>query len=197
MHENGRDLELKSYPTQSSQGADVEEVAYDDCRLCRVVRRILCLKLKPVAENFLRRIDIEVVQNGVATRRAAMALLDTGCPKNLMSGKLASNLGIKIRCRPGIPLFEGVGGGEFRTVGQVTGRWSCKDQPGKSRLGFDPKYYDGIWEISDNYNERYDVIIGRETITRYDLFKVKRELAGPVSYRHLPEQIDCMYSIQV
>lgn len=164
-------------------------------RLILFLQACLGLNQEPMDETFARRIHIEVVEHGHMKCFFAIAILDTGCPVNLMSQELALKLGFTPESNEGVPILEALGGGEFRTIGQVKGRWSCRHNLKRSCLGFDPRYYDDTWEVSSKPGERYDVIIGRETITKYALLKVKRELAAPAAYRTLPAEVDCMHSL--
>jgi hypothetical protein len=138
-------------------------------------------------DDLLRIIIIEILVDGYPKRRAAMALIDTGCPIDLMSGSLATEFGIKFSTWKGEIVLDTLGKGTFKSVGKVSGRWAA----GKH---FDPKFYDGTWHVSENV-ESWDVIIGRNTIKKYGLFKVKRELAAPASHRSAPPSLDSMFTL--
>ncbi|KAF2799789.1 hypothetical protein K505DRAFT_413437 [Melanomma pulvis-pyrius CBS 109.77] len=141
-------------------------------------------------DDLLRVIDIEIIVDGHQVRRTAIALIDTGCPKNLMRQSLAAKFGVTFSSAGGNNLIlETIGNGSFESVGEVVGRWASKKDPRKSRLGFDPKYYDATWHVSDMM-ERWDVIIGLETISKHGLLMVKRELAAPAAFRRAPRQLD-------
>ena len=54
-------------------------------------------------------------------------------------------------------IINTLGMGKFRSLGRIERRWS-----------FEPKFYQGVWEVSDK-NETYDVIIGWDTMVELKL----------------------------
>lgn len=125
-------------------------------------------------DNCVRRIYIEVLVNDQFVCRPVMALFDTGCPRNLVSRTMASTLGVESLAFEGRPILDTLGTDKFRTLGQVERRWAC------DHSGFAPKFYDGVWEVSDKL-EPYDVIIGLETMIANKLFKLSPALSASVS----------------
>lgn len=113
----------------------------------------------PVNDGSIRRTEL----------RAARALFDTGCRKNLMSRAMASKINVNYSAHEGEPIIYTLGKDEFRSLGQIERRWSC------TKSGFEPKFYSAVWEVSDK-DEMYDVIVGRDTIIENRLFEVSVEL---------------------
>jgi hypothetical protein len=144
-----------------------------------------------VDDELKRFVDIEIMVNGRPVCYRAVAIFDTGCPHNLISRDLAARFGATFSSVPGKPLLDTLGNGTFNSVGQITGRWACKQYTYKSRLGFKAKYYDGDWYVSET-DEPWDVIIGLNTIKAYGLFKINRELAAAGGFRYPPRKLDRM-----
>jgi hypothetical protein len=124
-------------------------------------------------------------------------LFDTGCPETLMSRKLAETLGFSCPSGTGKPILESLCGGQVITMGQVAGRWACGINPSKSRLALDPRHYDGVWEVSGNQDDRYDVIFGRDMIVKYGLLGFKPKLAAPASYITSLPQVDSKFPLSI
>jgi hypothetical protein len=142
-------------------------------------------------DELQRYVDVEVMVNDRPVCSRAVAIFDTGCPHNLMSRELAARFGATFSSVPGKPILDTLSNGTFNSVGQITGRWACNQRACKSRLDFKPKYYDDDWYVSET-NEQWDVIIGLNTIKRYGLLKIKRELAAAGGFRYPPRNLDGM-----
>ena len=119
-----------------------------------------------------------------------IALIDPHCPVNLMSRHFAELFGETFGSAKGKPILNGLGGGEFRSVGTLSGRWHCKETKKyhNRKVSFDPKYLEAEWKVSESV-EPFDVIIGQETIRGYDLLKAKNEIAAP-TFRYNHDKID-------
>jgi len=120
-------------------------------------------------EKKVLSIYVEVQVGGECQRRVARALFDPGCGKNLMSRGMASKLNIHYPDRFGKPILNTIGMDEFRSLGQIEGRWSCNN------ARFEPRFYDAVWEVSDTH-VIYDIIIGNDTITENRFLKWSEEL---------------------
>ena len=114
-------------------------------------------------------------EQGNEILRHARAKFDTGNPENLISSAFLSKFGslIPIKRNKRV-ILELPGGGKYTSVGRLSGRWTCKlnDPP----LHFDAKFMDAEFEVS-NSAERFDVVIGSNTIQKEHLLEVRHGLA--------------------
>ena len=134
----------------------------------------------PPDNDFLREGRIAVTTgNGEERLHAGMILFDTGCDLNLMSLQFATALGFDSDKLGTVaaPILEGLGGSLFTSVGHITCRWTLASHAFKksSRLYVDPKWYKSKFEVSTR-NERFDLIIGRNTIVDFGLLSIKPAL---------------------
>lgn len=106
-----------------------------------------------------------------------------------MSRHFAELFGKTFGSAKGKQILNGLGGGEFRSIGTLSGRWFCKETNiyHNRKVSFDSKYLEAEWEVSGSV-ERFDVIIGQETIRGYDLLEAKNEIAAPTFRKH--DEID-------
>jgi hypothetical protein len=111
-------------------------------------------------------IDIEVLVGDGHFLYSAIAVVDTGCPRNLMCRTLASELGNKFLASRGDDILHTLGTDNFRSLGKRIHRW---------RFQAGQKFYEGVWEISDK-EEEFEVIIGRDTMIHNKLLKLSPDL---------------------
>jgi len=147
-------------------------------------------KLEETYDNLQRPILVEIMVDGRPILRNGIALIDPHCPVNLMSRHFAELFGETFGSAKGKQILNGLGGGEFRSVGTLSGRWFCRETKKyhNRKVSFDPKYLEAEWEVSESV-ERFDVIIGQETIRGYDLLEAKNEIAAP-TFRYKHDEID-------
>ncbi|KAF2655456.1 hypothetical protein K491DRAFT_428844 [Lophiostoma macrostomum CBS 122681] len=165
----------------------------------RLLLRILQLHHGSTDDSFLRSVVVEVVYNGSPVRRTALALFDTGSPTTLMSRTLAESLGLTFSSENGRVLLNGLGGGQFVSVGKIHGRWTCSKNSPTSRFSSEPRHYNGVWEVSGRYDDGFDVIFGRDTIVTHRLLEVKRKLAATATHRRCHSKVDseCLRLLQL
>lgn len=143
-------------------------------------------KLEEIYDNLQRSISVEIMVDGRPILRNGIALIDPHCPANLMSRDFAVLFTETFGSPKGKLTLIGLGGGEFRSVGTLSGRWFCQETKKyhNRKISFDPKYLEAEWQVSES-DERFDAIIGQETIRRYDLLEAKNEIAAPTfRYKH-------------
>lgn len=146
--------------------------------------RAIILRLLPKKRRkyrFTWDVSIEVLSNGRHSCRNAAALIDTGCPKDLMSRDFARILGDPFQSFDDLTL-ETLAGTEFNSIGQVAGRWCCFESP-RSWFNFPPKYMESVWHVGEE-TAGFDIIIGSETINKYRLLE-RVILAAPAGVRAL------------
>ncbi|KAF2475309.1 uncharacterized protein BDR25DRAFT_340117 [Lindgomyces ingoldianus] len=133
-------------------------------------------KLK-AEEDFVRTIMIAFVVDKQGSKeevlRYARAKFDTGNPINLISPKFVRSFGIEIDHGEEQVKLTLPGNGKFKSIATLPGRW-CAEGSGRT-FYFDPRFYNDKFEVS-NVDERFDVVIGYETITREGLMTVKPAL---------------------
>lgn len=110
-------------------------------------------------------------RSGKEILRHAKAKFDTGNPKNLISPAFAAKFGLSFESRNGEVILELPGDGQFVSNGRITGRWCSMINTSHDRhLYFDPKFMDADFEVS-NSPERFDIVIGADTIKSERLLK--------------------------
>jgi len=114
-------------------------------------------------------------EQGNEILRHARARFDTGNPENLISPAFVSQFGSLIPIeRNERVILDLPGGAKYTSAGRLAGRWTCKlnDPP----FHFDAKFMDAEFEVS-NSAERFDVVIGSNTIQKEHLLEVRHGLA--------------------
>ncbi|KAF2475387.1 uncharacterized protein BDR25DRAFT_340160, partial [Lindgomyces ingoldianus] len=74
--------------------------------------------------------------------RYAIALFDTGNPKNLISPAFAAIFGLQFEARDGEVIVESFGGGQYISIAKIHGRFACRGNTSGSPLFFHPKFMD-------------------------------------------------------
>jgi hypothetical protein len=109
--------------------------------------------------------------NGQEILRHARAKVDTGNPKNLISPAFTAQFGFAFDAANERVILELPGGGLYVSTAKLAGRWSCKVNSSRnSPFKFDPKFMDAEFEVS-NTDERFDVVIGSDTISEERLLE--------------------------
>jgi len=137
-------------------------------------------------------IHCEIMDEGRVRQSSAKALIDTGNPLNLMSRTLAHNLGVTFSAMKGDPVLVTPGNNIIRSVGQIRLRWTTNNVPSNSRFSFHPKYYDDVFEVLEEHDESFDMIIGSETILKRRFAKWNLPL-GAAGRRYNPRKLDSRF----
>lgn len=116
-------------------------------------------------DDWVKTISIIFPDNsGNEVLRYAKAKFDTGNPKNLISPTFAASFGIILEHHNPKVILDLPGNGQFVSIGKITGRWCSKTNATHDRyFRFDPRFMDAEFEVS-NSAERFDVVIGADTI---------------------------------
>jgi hypothetical protein len=102
--------------------------------------------------------------SGKEVLRYAKAKFDTGNPKNLISPTFAARFGLIFEPHNAKVILDLPGNGQFVSIGKIAGRWCSKINAAHDRyFRFDPKFMDAEFEVS-NSAERFDIVIGADTI---------------------------------
>lgn len=138
-------------------------------------------------ESFQRTIKLALWVDGEEKVRVAQALFDTGNPKNFISRDLAEQqFGFVFANPEPIKVLDLPGQSEAYSIRQLKGRWIFKHH------GVDPKFMTDVFEVSSNLDERYDVIIGQESLNKAGVLLV-REDVGFTGFRTQMPQVDGRY----
>lgn len=110
--------------------------------------------------------------DGNEIMRYGKAKFDTGNPKNLVSPDFAARFGLVFEPGQERIILELPGGTEYTSMAKLRGRWSCKVHNSRDlRFQFDPKFMDADFEVSTSTEERFDVVIGANTIAKERLLQ--------------------------
>lgn len=159
------------------------------------VLNVTCATILHLSSNKRRKypvlwdVSIEIPSNSRYVRRNAAALIDTGCPIDLMSRDFAQMLGDPFENFEDADnvTLETLAGTEFSSIGRVAGRWCCFDKPFSSWFNLPQKYMDSVWYVC-KVPAGFDIIIGSETINKYRLLE-RVVLAAPAGVR-VPHKAD-------
>ncbi|KAF2186250.1 hypothetical protein K469DRAFT_148412 [Zopfia rhizophila CBS 207.26] len=120
-------------------------------------------------DDWVRTISVAFVVDGEEILRHGRAKFDTGNPKNLISPAFAAKFGFVFESGDGDAVLELPGNGRYISIAKVVGRWTGRQNASRDRrFFFDPRFMDAEFEVS-NRTERFDVVIGYETIAKEKL----------------------------
>jgi hypothetical protein len=153
---------------------------------------IIAANKKPKDDTFTRVIEFEALprtKDSPVVR--GIAMIDTGCPWNVISRKFARNFLDDIESEPAtIPFLECLNGQEVYYIKKIRARWYCKEDVDveEPAFMFDPSMVESEFYIVDN--DHIDVIIGKKDINRLKILVKGPAFAGPNFFRSKPPQID-------
>ena len=127
-------------------------------------------------DPFVRTIQVIFKdERGEEILRHARAKFDTGNPENLISPAFVAQFGTLVPdAHNERVILDLPGGSKYVSIARLAGRWTCKLSD--SRFRFDPKFMDAEFEVS-NSTERFDVVIGSNTLQKEHIMKLRRDLA--------------------
>jgi hypothetical protein len=130
-------------------------------RYCDDYARIICVVLED--------------HEGREEKRYARALFDTGCSKNLMSPRFKEKFTIDPEQGPGVAM-ETPGNGKFVSEYSVQARWAF-EKVSSDYFRSDPRFMDAEFEVLKDLKtpERFDIVIGRDTINKESLLSFGRD----------------------
>ena len=135
----------------------------------------------PLSENFTFHILTEYLGRSQVSYGSAIALVDTGCPYNIISKSVVEELGCTLLPVTDTSSFNTFKGEVVEFVGKVTIRWGCTTAPYHSYFSFNPRYYKSVFYVVDtDVKEPYEIIIGSKTIRDEGLLRLK--FAAPGRY---------------
>ena len=135
----------------------------------------------PLSDHFTFRILTEYLGHSQTSYGSAIALLDTGCPYNIISKSVVEELGCTLLPVTDTSSFNTFKGEIVEFVGKVTIRWGCTTAPHSSPFSFNPRYYKSVFYVVDtDVKEPYEIIIGSKTIRDEGLLQPR--FVGPGRY---------------
>ncbi|KAF2732878.1 hypothetical protein EJ04DRAFT_524984 [Polyplosphaeria fusca] len=145
-------------------------------------------------EDYIRRALVEIdAPDGRSIAHWGVISFDTQCPLNYISSRFAKKFDLPRErdAHSDEETFTTFVGEEVNSCGRVVARWhvdQSPDQKRHGRLNFDPRFEETEFIISDS-SERYDMMIGRNTINDSDIIGRKRPFVA-VHWRQKPNTFD-------
>jgi hypothetical protein len=151
------------------------------------------MRLRGYDENFMRIIAIKtVVEEDTRGLVFGVAIIDYWSPCNMTSREFGSRMVKDVDSGTPKPVVTTVAG-EARAIKKVKARWHCRDdiRIPNPLIRFDHTMDESEFHIME-YGDRFDVIIGRPDIIKFDILDVGKRLAlaAPQFFRSKPHAID-------
>lgn len=151
------------------------------------------MKLSRYDETFLRVIAIKTVdEENTRGLVFGVAMIDYWSPCNMISRDFGSRMVKDLESGTPRPLVTTLAG-EARAIKKVKARWHCRDDIRITNplMRFDPTMDESEFHIME-HGDRFDIIIGRPDIIKFDILDASKRLAlaAPQFFRSRPHKID-------
>jgi hypothetical protein len=151
------------------------------------------MKLRRYDETFLRLIAIRVIdEEDTRGLIYGVAMIDYWSPCNMVSRDFGNQMVKDLGSDTPKPLVMTLAG-KARAIKKVKARWHCLDDARITNplMRFDPTMDESEFHIME-HGDRFDVIIGRPDIIKFDILDAGKRLAlaAPQFFRSRPHAID-------
>jgi hypothetical protein len=120
-------------------------------------------------------------------------MIDVWSPYNIISRKFGNIICDDLQFRTPYPLINTLAG-TANAITNIQARWHCVNDPRipHSSLKFDETFDQSEFEIMEYDAARFDVIIGRPDIIKFDILNIQARvpLAAPNYFRSLPLSVN-------